>query len=462
MKRSNFYVILCYVLLSSFGFADNIIKALSLNPKLISKSIKSESKKNISEPKPTIRNKDYLSLIEVITLALIKSNINKENLALVKVSNLDIQQSRSAFLPKVNFSTSQKRIQEYSDQLFFNSLDESRNVFTLRSDWLIFDGFSKEMRFLQSKTLKKIALLNVSLYQRQLTLAIIKKYFYGVILIKEIAQKEKDILFEKESLNIAKRKFDADLSSKSDILNFEMRLLNVESQILELRNNWKILLTELAALCSIEVSDLEKLKYFKFDSEPKGFKLLPLKDYTDLALKNREELKIKQFEIKVSSQNIKINKSLFSPKVSLFHEYNSSDKSNLIGFNKLRDTSSIGLQFQLNLFNGLSNQSKHIEMKVREKIAKFRKKNEVLKIKSEIASIYYRITKIKKMLQLNKTASQIAQEKREITNKEYIAGNSDVLKLNDAQNNYSTAMTMYQVSLVEYSQAYEELQTLIK
>jgi len=462
MKKSNLFTITIILVVVTSCFTENKIKALSLNPKLISNSI--QPKKDIKplKKKVAIKNKNHLSLKEVIALALMRSNTNKENFAQVVVSELNIRKSRSAFLPKISFSTSQKRIQEYSDQIFFNSLDDSRNAFALRTDWLLFDGFGKEISFLQSKKLKKIAYLNIDLYQRQLTHAVIKKYFYGVILIKQIAQKEKDILFEKESLEIAQRKFDAELVSRSDILNFKMRSLDVDSQILELQNNWKTLLSELAALCSVEVSDLEKLKYFKFDSKPKDFNLLSLNEYTKIALENREELKIKDLKIKIASQNTKLEKSKFSPKVSLFHEYNGSDKNNLIGFNKIRDTSSIGVQFQLNLFNGLADHSNYIESKVKEKIENFRKNDEVLKIKSEISSLYYQITKLNKMLKLNKIISEIAENKRNITKKEYIAGKADVLKLNDAQNQYSSAMTVYQISVVKYSQAYEELQTLIK
>ena len=161
-KQYRFFTL--FLLFGFYGIAQAKKNEVSLEPQIIRNSVGGAEKAKQDKFRKVDKNKDYLSLDEVIKLAIKRSNQNKENIANLIISKLAVKNAKSAFLPKVNFSTSQKRIQEYSNQLSFNSLDDTRNTFSLRTDWLLFDGLMKETKYSQSKLSTQINKLRINCY----------------------------------------------------------------------------------------------------------------------------------------------------------------------------------------------------------------------------------------------------------------------------------------------------------
>ena len=109
------------------------------------------------------------------------------------------------------------------------------------------------------------------------------------------------------------------LVTKIDVNEAKVYESNINSQLLESKNNFQLALAYLSFLSSDEsISDVEDLKnlYFKFPNE---------KELYSQALENRDEVKMQNIQVNASKKNIDIAKAAYYPSVFSRLEYGYND-----------------------------------------------------------------------------------------------------------------------------------------
>ena len=200
---------------------------------------------------------------------------------------------------------------------------EARNNFNtkLTYDIPLFTGFKLSNQKDILKLQEKANSLKYNLDVKELEFEVLKAYNSAVVakeFIKALQKAKESIVFMKNGA-IAFHK--EGLVTKIDVNEAKVYEANINSQLLEAKNNFQLALAYLTFLSSNEnITDVEELKnlYFKFPNE---------KELYTQALENRDEIKMQNIQIDASKKNIDIAKASYYPSVFSRLEYGFNDNT---------------------------------------------------------------------------------------------------------------------------------------
>jgi outer membrane protein TolC len=212
---------------------------------------------------------------------------------------------------------------------------------------------------------------------------------------------------------------DEGYARKTDLLEVDSKLSNVERMLFQAQINRELSYQFLSFLLNADVKSIKKVSLNTYD------KSATLKEIID---KNKDIKKAK-LGLKIQSKMIDVTRSAYKPEVGAFAEYGSSDDKFLNDFSK-HDRYTVGLQAKLNIFNGGIDSAKLEQEKL--KALKVKKQIDLAekgislkyhKINTEIKNLEKQIYSIKKEIDLMNEIYQAYQERY----KEGLASINDVV-----------------------------------
>jgi len=248
----------------------------------------------------------------------------------------------------------------------------------------------------------------------------VRKTYYDISLLYQF---ESDL--SKIRNNISKLKNatvsmrDEGYAKKTDLLEVESKLSNVERMLFQAQINRELSYQFLSFLLNADVKSIKKVSLDALDN---GIALSEV-------INNNKDIKKAKLGLDIQSQMIDVTKSANKPEVGVFAEYGSSDDKFLNDFGK-HDRYTVGLQAKLNIFNGGIDRAKLEQEKL--KVLKVRKQIELAekgislkykKINTEIKNLEKQIYSIKKEIELMNEIYQAYQERY----KEGLASINDVV-----------------------------------
>ena len=300
------------LLLVSFAYAqsvsfDKILETTIKNSKDLQKQ-----KLNIESSKLDIENIDAVSYGKFS----LSEEISRTNHA-GYVFNYKLS-SREASFKDFGFSQQSEGLNVQPTDLNY---PEARNNFNtkLTYDIPLFTGFKLSNQKDILKLQKQANTIKYNLDVKELEFEVLKAYNSAVIakdFVKALEKAKEAITFMKNGA-IAFHK--EGLVTKIDVNEAKVYESNINSQLLESKNNFQLALAYLSFLSSDEsISDVEDLKnlYFKFPNE---------KELYSQALENRDEVKMQNIQVNASKKNIDIAKAAYYPSVFSRLEYGYND-----------------------------------------------------------------------------------------------------------------------------------------
>ena len=300
------------LLLVSFAYAqsvsfDKILETTIKNSKDLQKQ-----KLNIESSKLDIENIDAVSYGKFS----LSEEISRTNHA-GYVFNYKLS-SREASFKDFGFSQQSEGLNVQPKDLNY---PEARNNFNtkLTYDIPLFTGFKLSNQKDILKLQKQANTIKYNLDVKELEFEVLKAYNSAVIakdFVKALEKAKEAITFMKNGA-IAFHK--EGLVTKIDVNEAKVYESNINSQLLESKNNFQLALAYLSFLSSDEsISDVEDLKnlYFKFPNE---------KELYSQALENRDEVKMQNIQVNASKKNIDIAKAAYYPTVFSRLEYGYND-----------------------------------------------------------------------------------------------------------------------------------------
>ena len=300
------------LLLVSFAYAqsvsfDKILETTIKNSKDLQKQ-----KLNIESSKLDIENIDAVSYGKFS----LSEEISRTNHA-GYVFNYKLS-SREASFKDFGFSQQSEGLNVQPKDLNY---PEARNNFNtkLTYDIPLFTGFKLSNHKDILKLQEQANTIKYNLDVKELEFEVLKAYNSAVIakdFVKALEKAKEAITFMKNGA-IAFHK--EGLVTKIDVNEAKVYESNINSQLLESKNNFQLALAYLSFLSSDEsISDVEDLKnlYFKFPNE---------KELYSQALENRDEVKMQNIQVNASKKNIDIAKAAYYPSVFSRLEYGYND-----------------------------------------------------------------------------------------------------------------------------------------
>ncbi len=248
----------------------------------------------------------------------------------------------------------------------------------------------------------------------------VRKTFYDISLLYQF---ELDLTTIKNNIeklkNATVQMRDEGYAKKTDLLEVESKLSNVERMLFQAQANKELSYQFLSFLLNNEVKSIKKISLNTFDCE------VPLENI----LKRNRDIQKAKLGLEIQSKMVDVSKSSYKPEIGAFAEYGSSDDKFLNDFNE-HDRYTIGLQAKINIFNGgIDNvkieQEKIKRMKVKKQIELAKKgiSLQYKKINTEIQNLDNQIDSIKKEIELMDEIYQAYQERY----KEGLASINDVV-----------------------------------
>ncbi len=410
-----------------------------------------------SAAEPTAKkNPDPMAGIEVLDLPTAAKIALSENPSLqaaqarVEQAAQVVKQAQSAYWPQVDAFGGYQR-QELSKNTYtlqYSALNaylssigqptisnpEDYYQVGLKATWLLFNGLAREFTLAAAKYGEKASAAARDDAQRLLLLGVASNYLQGQLAKENVTIAKADEAFNQRLLTEAKLRYDVGTGPLSDVLNFQVRVNQAQSQRIQQERIYRTNLISLAALLGLPQGRLpEQVRLADLAPTTAEEQALPqVGPLVDMALSRRPDLQQSEWRVKQAEANVTTAKSGYYPTVALNGDY-TGERMNDMSFGSDDFGNSVGLGLNWNIFAGGLTRAKTGEANAVLMIAERGQDDTRLQITSDINLVTTQIGAAQEQLTLQETNTQLVQQQRDLVEKEYKAGVGSLVRLNESQ-----------------------------
>ncbi len=336
----------------------------------------------------------------------------------------------------------------------------------LNGRWLIFNGLIRTMDMLAAKHQEKAS---VALNQdaRRLLIEAVTVAYNNILLAKEnIRIAKSDELFNTQLYDETKLKFNAGALPLSDMLNFEIKVNNAKTKVIDEEYNFFTSRSILAELMGLTSAILPRDIFPKLKAKNEQFSI-DVGVYLNTALKNRPDLKAHREIMNAAKYNVYAKWGAFSPTLSLntswgYSRTDGGDSGRWKYTPHSKDRSfNYGFEAQWVLFNGGSRIAS-----LREAQANLAKEKELLTEKwiavvAEVRQAYEDQNRKSQQIIIYRKNLTLVGQNRDLIEESYKAGNESITRLNESQNDLVNADSNYVHSIIDLENAKTKLNAAI-
>ncbi|WP_331774444.1 TolC family protein [Sulfurospirillum sp. 1612] len=224
---------------------------------------------------------------------------------------------------------------------------QSQNIYTgaVSLSYPLFSGFAISARIDEAQLKKQRATLKVKDSKRTLYLNIVHLYTQALAMKHIIVSQKEALAATQESYKKVQGFFEEGMCSSSELYRMEAALHQIQSELVNTKNQYKILLRQLSFLANTTIDTVASLPkigtiaYTKLKSE---------------ALQKRPDIQAMKLLVKETQANIRLAKSGYYPHVALFAQVaygGDTPALNGDGYTN-KNKSAAGFKINYNLFSG--------------------------------------------------------------------------------------------------------------
>lgn len=289
---------------------------------------------------------------------------------------------------------------------------------------------------------------------RQSTVFNTKQAFFGILLAEHFAEVALGSVKDAEDFyENVKIQYEVGMASQFDLLRSEVRLANLQPQLIKAKNNLEIAKLNLKTILGLDLSsEIEtegKLEYISSE--------IDLEECIAKALSNRPELKQLSFQKRIAGEGLKMARASGLPSVALSGQYNYwADQLNFKE-DTWQNYYSLNLVLSIPVFNGLSSSAKAAKSKAAIKELELTQEGLIEMLKFEVMQAVLKIKEAEQSLLSQEKNVEQAQESLRIAELNYNEGLVTILDVQQAQTALAQAKTNYSQALYDYAVARAEL-----
>jgi outer membrane protein TolC len=408
-----------------------------------------------------------LSLDQAVKIGLEKNKSVSISASKFRSSASKIEESKASGLPSVKAQGAYTRLSEV-DPMKFNIAGREMvlapsilNNYQLKLSVAqpIFTGNRISSSIEMNEFLNSAS--NEDLSQTKLTLIndIKNSYwsYYKALRTKETI--EKNIEQVKSHLIDIQNSYQAGLAIENDVLKVKVQLSNLELNKIEAQNNIEVSSIGLCNVLGIDVSSEIELSD---KPEINNITRIDLREATNLAYKQRNDLKAQEFRTKAAESAIDVAKSGYFPQINVAANYTYANPNSRIqpAKEEFKGTWDIGLSLSYDIWNWnttAKQEEQAQETLIQAKLAKEQIIDAIsVETKQNAIVVNRHIDKVK----ASQEVVAQAKENLRVTNEKFKAGaaiNSDLLdaetSLLQAEINYISIICDYQIALAKYEKS---------
>lgn len=420
-----------------------------------------------------------LEALKVLDLKTAQEIALAENPSFAAVSSRIVQaqaqlvQARSAYFPRLDVSATAARVTQ-SESDFQSSLaaaasfgpsavikdPEDYYSADLTASWILFNGFERHYAHAAARFGLQSSRSAFRDAERLLLSAVSTAYYAAQLAIENIAIAEADEAFNKRQLMEAKARRRVGTGSLSDELNFEVRVNAAKAQVIQAQQIYDRAMFSLAALLGVPNAVFPaNLSLAALDPETAIEMTVPLiAPLIDLSQSQRPDILRARQARRQADSLVKIARAKFFPVLRFI----GSIEGDRVGDSEFDDDdfgNTIAASLSYPLFTGGLNRAKFRQAKAQADEAENELENLILTVKANVRSAATKVISAQSQLKIQRENAALVQRNRDLVEKEYMAGQGSLVRLNQAQRDLITAQGRLALALVSLRQAWDDLRT---
>jgi outer membrane protein len=425
------------------------------------------SNPDLTEPdltKPDLTKIDVLDLETAKAIALSQNPSLKAAMERVRQAKERVAQARSRYFPRLDADGSASRLWRSDSALEtarqLGNVDDPEDRFTagLSATYVLFDGFERKFanasaRYGEQET------KGAEMDARRLLLSAVARNFYEAQLAKEnIAIATAAEAFNQRQVVDAEARLRVGTGSLSDMLNFQIQANSAKFNFNLAKQSYQVSMIGLAALLGISEAGFPgELKLALLENETPEELNLPEKDpLIAYSFEHRPDVIQAKSTVKRTESDIGEARAGFFPTIDLAGTYDSL-RADDIGFEGDDFGGSVALRLTYNLFAGGLTKARVREAESRKAEAESALENVSIEVSSDVRQSMETLKLAQAQLALERSNAKLVKQNRDLVEKEYTAGQTSLVRLNEAQRDLTNAQGRLALALVGLRLAWQNL-----
>lgn len=385
--------------------------------------------------------------------------------ARVKQAKEQIWQARSGYFPSISATGSGTRTtlsdNAYAEQLLADAgTDDTTDTYRvgITATWTLFDGFSREYSALSAKHGLASSRESQRDTLRLLLTSVASSFYHAQLALENIDIAEANAEFNQQQLDEAKARYRVGTGSLSDVLNFQVQINSANSDLIDAKSAYQVAVYALAALMGIQDATLPAhIELASLDTETQAELEAPgMAAAVSYALEHRPDVLQSRYSLAQSKASVGTARAGFFPTVSLSGTVDATETDNS-DFESDDFGNSISLSVSLPIFAGGYNRAKMAQAQAGVRESESSLEETLINLRAEVSEAVSALAAYQEQLVLQRSNVELVQQVRDLVAKEYAAGQTSLVRLNEAQNDLVSAQGKLATSLVSMRGAWVTL-----
>ena len=317
-----------------------------------------------------------------------------------------------------------------------HSIDDEISAYSaaLTVQWLLFDGFAREFGHAAAKFGARESEAAQREATRLLLGAVGSTYFTAALARENIRVAEADKAFNQRLLKEAEARRSRGAGSLSDVLNFEVRANTAQAALIRAEQDYVVALTGLAELMGLPGGALNEDTHLAplGEERPEELAAPDADALTGYALAHRPDLAQSRYAVGRTRHTAKAYRAPFYPSVSASAARTATlQNDRTIGQDDFVTT--VGVNASYSLFAGGRHRARLLEAKAVQTEARHALARAEIAAAAEVRQAVVRLEAAQAQLALQRANGALVQKNRDLVEKEYRAGQTSLVRLNQAQ-----------------------------
>ncbi|MCC6794463.1 MAG: TolC family protein [Candidatus Hydrogenedentes bacterium] len=328
------------------------------------------------------------------------------------------------------------------------------------ADWIVFNGFDRKFSILEARYGKEQTEAALAEAHRILLEAVAQAYFSAQLARENIAIAEADEAFNELQLKQANLRKEVGTGSRSDVLNFQVRVNAARAALISARQSYATSLIALAELLALpdakfpETMDLAPLEEASLNAlEPPDSDGL-----VAYAKEHRPDLQVSALDVERANAVVGRAKSAFYPTIrAQVSKDGVRDNNPEFGIDDFSTT--VGVFGTYELFAGGRNVARVRETKALRAEAEHLARETELNVASEVRTSVEDLREAQELIVLERANAVYVKDNRDLVEKGYQGGVEPLVRLNEAQRDLVQAQANLAFARVQLQASWHRVRT---
>ena len=352
-----------------------------------------------------------------------------------------VAEARSAWWPQLSAQAGVSRIDQSDRRMAGSETDNPEDWYNaeLKASWLVFDGLSREFGVAAAGHGKNAGEAAWADARRLLNQGVAHAFLDHQLAREEERIAQADLEFYERLVAEARARLDAGSGSQSDLLGIRVRANEARALLIEARRLVDTSLVTLAELMAIDPDDLAQMDFAPIPAETDADFAAPVRaSLLQAALQNRPDLHRAREETAAAAAEANAARGEYFPQLLLTGSYG-AERSRDASFRDEDAGSTVGLALSFPLFEGGRIRAKVEQARSRQRETELAAESLQNSVGIEVSDALSSLAAAQRQLLLQTENLGIVRQVRDLVQLEYQAGQETLVRLNEAQRDFTTA-----------------------